>query len=350
MKPTRRKFLEMTALASVAPFGAAKAQTLPLVRIVAAAPVMRPDLAYQFLGIPMGYYQKLGYRGDFMTVAGSAAALQLVLGGAGEVASIGFLELISAKQKQPDLPIISVYSHEKVSAYQIVVLPESPIQSVADFKGKTIGVPNLASGTIPLTKGMLFQAGVDPKTVSLLPIGTGPQALSVLKNKQVDAISTHIGQIAAMEILGQEFRYFSARIPAAGFVMSRAYVANNRELAVRILQGMILNQMIMLKDPAAVVRAYWKQNGKPAGDVEKAMRDGVHFVTRTASGFKPLNDPTPWGLYTDADWKELNNFVGSEGLIPANAALSQFYTPELIADANKVDISLAGEAIKAFAG
>jgi len=349
MQTTRRRFLKLAAVGATALASGARADTLPTVRIVGAAPVIRPDLAYQYLGIPMGYYQKLGFTGDFLTVAGSATALQLVLAGSAEIANVGFLELISAKQRQSDLPIRMVFCQERVSSYQIVVPPDSEVRSMADLKGKAIGVPSLASGTVPLTKGMLMQVGIDPKTVPLLPVGTGAQALAALRSKQVDAISTHIGQISAMELLGQEFRYFVAPMPAGGFVMADSFIKKNRTLAVAILQGLILNQQIMLKDPTAVVRAYWKQYGAPTGDVSKAMKEASHYIERTAGTFQKFDDPRLWGDYTPKEWDDLNAFLGSDGgLIPKGALLEQFYTRELIVDANKVDKSLAEAAIKAF--
>ena len=350
MSTTRRKFLTMTSLAGVATLAApmvARSQSLPLVRFVGAAPVVRADHAWMFLGIPMGYYEKLGFRGDFLPSAGSAAAVQLVASGAAEVANSGFLELIEIKQRQPTLPVHMYFSQERSASYQIIVPPEGPIKTVADLKGKVIGVPSLASGAVPSARGMLRREGVDPKDVTILPIGIGPQALAALKGGQVDAISIFVGQIAAMENLGQKFRIFTAPIAGGGMVMSDAFVKKDPKLATAIFQGMILNQRIMQMDPAAVVRAYWKQYGEPPGDKTKAMKDNVHLVERTAENFQRLDDPQPWGAYTDQEWTTLKEFFA--GLVPMDAKLSQFYDGSLVVGGNKVDMKLAQDAIKAFA-
>jgi NitT/TauT family transport system substrate-binding protein len=351
MKATRRSFLQMAgagATALAAP-NLARAQSLPMVRFAGAAPVVRADHAWMFLGIPMGYYEKLGFRGDYLPTAGSAAAVQLVLAGAAEVANSGFLELIATKLRQPNLPVHMFYSQERDSSYKIIVLPDSPIQKVADLKGKAIGVPSLASGTVQFSRGMLRRNGVDPKDVNILPIGIGPQALAALKGGQVDAISIFVGQIAAMESMGQQFRIFSAPIAGGGMVMSDAFVAKNPALAQGIYQGMILNQRIMLMNPEATVRAYWKQYGPPTGDADKALRDNVHLIKRTAETFQQLNDPQPYGAYTDTEWATISEIFGGEGGIPPGTRLSQFYDPVLVAEGNKVDLKLADEGIKAFA-
>jgi len=348
MNATRRSFLQMAGAATVAMPYVARAQTLPMVRFAGATPVVRADHTWMFLGIPMGYYEKLGFRGDYLPTAGSAAAVQLVLAGSAEVANCGFLELISTKTRQPNLPVHMYYSQERQSSYQIIVLPDSPIKSIADLKGKTVGVPSLASGTVPFVRGMVRKEGIDPKGLNILPIGVGPQALAALKGKQVDAICIFIGSIAAMESLGQEFRIFGAPIAGGGMVMSDAFVAKNPQLAQRIFQGMILNQRIMLMNPEIAVRAYWKQYGKPSGDVDKALRDNVHLVKRTGEIFQQLNDPQPWGNYTDAEWTTIKDVFGGEGGIPADAKLSQFWDPVLVAEGNKVDLKLADQAIKDF--
>jgi hypothetical protein len=57
MKSSRRIFLKGVAAAAattaIAPFNIVRAQSQPLVRLAGAAPVVRPDHAWMFLGIPM---------------------------------------------------------------------------------------------------------------------------------------------------------------------------------------------------------------------------------------------------------------------------------------------------------
>jgi len=330
--------------------GNARAQDLPLVRFAGATRTIRPDHAWQFLGIPMGYYEKLGFRGDYLPTAGSAAALQLVLAGEVEVANSGFLELIATKTREPDLPVHMYYSQERQSSYEIIVPKDSPISSLTDLAGKSIGVPSLASGALPFARGLLRSAGVNPETVNFLPIGVGAQALAALDGGEVVAISVFIGSIAAMELLGREFRSFSAPIAGAGMVMSDKFVKDNHDLAVAIYKGFILNQKIMLAYPEATARAYWAAYGEPADDKDKALRSAVHFINRTASVFQKPDDPQPWGVYTDEEWATITQFFGGPGgTIPEGAKLADFYSPALAEEGNKVDLSLIEEAVAPFA-
>lgn len=354
MTTSRRMFLQMAATAAAAPalpglIGRASAQDLPLVRYAGAAPVIRPDHAWQFLGIPMGYYEKLGFRGDYLPTAGSAAAVQLVLAGEAEVANSGFLELIAAKTRQPDLPIHMYYSQERLSSYEIIVPADSPITELSQLEGQNVGVPSLASGALPFARALLRHENVDPDSVEFLPVGVGAQALAALDGGEVVAISLFAGSIAAMELMGREFRSFSAPIAGAGMVMSDRFVRENRELAVAIFQGFILNQRIMIEYPEETVRAYWSEYGGPTGDADEELRSGAHFIRRTAAVFQQPDDSRPWGYYTAEEWETLKSFFGGPGgAIPDGAELSSFYSDELVEEGNQVDLGLIEESVAPF--
>lgn len=356
MSTTRRSFLHMALATSVIPafpglIGRASAQDLPLARMAGAAPVIRPDHAWQFLGIPMGYYNQLGFRGEYLPTAGSAAALQLALAGEVEVANCGFLELIAAKTRQPDLPVHMYYSQERLSSYEMIVPADSAITDLKQLAGKNVGVPSLASGALPFARGLLRNAGVDPDQVNFLAVGVGAQALAALDGGEVEAISIFVGSIAAMEMMGRSFRSFTAPIAGGGMVMTDKFVRENRDLAVAIYRGFILNQRIMQQYPEATVRAYWKEYGQPAGDAAKEMASGVHFVERTSAVFQKADDPQPWGRYTDAEWTTIKSFFGgAEGAIPDNAQLSDYFSDELVEDGNQVDLGLIEKAVAPFAG
>ncbi len=351
MRTPRRTFLQMSlaAPALIGLSGRGWAQDLPLIRISGSAPVVRPDHAMRFLGIPMGYYETLGFRGDYLPTQGSAAGLQLLLNGEVEVAGCGFLEFIKAKSLQPDMPVHMYHSQERKSGYEVVVPEDGPIASIADLAGKSLGVPSLASGALPFARGLLRTGGVDPNTVDFLPIGVGPQALAALKSGEVDGLAMFGGSIAALELLGEKFRIFTAPIGAAGNVMSDRFVQENPELATAIFQGLVLNQRIMRSNPQEAVRAYWSEFGAPAGEDEKQLNEGVYYIQRTAATFQELDDPQPWGRYTEGEWEAITTFFeGIDDLIPEGAERSQFFSDALIEDGNKIDLSLAEAGIERF--
>jgi NitT/TauT family transport system substrate-binding protein len=346
---TRRTFLQAAAGAGLGLAGwrPAGAQALPKVRYVSSSPVARPYHAYLYAGDRAGLHQKIGIQPEFLWIAGSAATLQLLISGDADIGNIGILEFIAAKKRQPTLPLSLIYCHDYRSSYVTVVPVDSPIKSVADLKGKTVGVLSLAAGTVPTVKAMARQAGIDPASVQFVAVGADAAALVALKSGRVDALSFFIGSVAGLENLGNTFRSFSPEVSSGVFVTGNAFLVRSRDLAVRGLQGVALSTRFAQLNPAAAARNYYAMFQQPTGDRDKALRDDVHAIEKTLTIFKQPNDGRRWGELTEADWSKLIAFAGPEfGLKPEDTKYSDFFNGDLITDVNKVDMTLAEAAAK----
>ncbi len=347
MTATRRTFLQALPRRVGARPWAAQRQALPKVRYVSSSPVARPYHAYLYAGDRAGLHQKIGIQPEFLWIAGSAATLQLLISGDADIGNIGILEFIAAKKRQPTLPLSLIYCHDYRSSYVTVVPVDSPIKSVVDLKGKTVGVLSLAAGTVPTVKAMARQAGIDPASVQFVAVGADAAALVALKSGSVDALSFFIGSVAGLENLGNTFRSFSPEVSSGVFVTSNAFLAKSRDLAVRGLQGIALSTRFAQLNPAAAARNYYAMFQQPTGDRDKALRDDVHAIEKTLTIFKQPNDGRRWGELTEADWSKLIAFAGPEfGLKPEDTRYSDFFNGDLIVDVNKVDITLAEAAAK----
>ena len=166
-----------------------------------------------FAGIPTGIFKQLSVDADFVTVAGSAAGIQLLVGDQVQLAHVGMLELLAAKRTNPTLPVQAVFLQDVSSAYEIVVPDESRSSRSPRSRGKKVGVISLASGAILVVQAMLHQAGVNDKDAEILPVGTGAQALAALKSDRVQALALFRGSHAAIENLGVKLRYFTPKRP-----------------------------------------------------------------------------------------------------------------------------------------
>lgn len=331
---------------SLAPW-AAQAQTLSKIKYVHSSPVARPYHAYSFSGARAGLYSKIGLDPEFLFISGSAATLQLLISGDADIGNIGILEFISSKKKQPTLPLSVVYCHDYRGSYVTIVPEDSPIKTVADFKGKTVGVLSLAAGTVPTLKAMARQAGIDPASIQFVAVGADAAAMAALKAGRIDAYSHFIGAIAGLENMGMKFRSFSPDISSGVFVTNNALLAKNRDLVVRGLQGIALSTRFAQVNPVAAARNYYAMFKPPIGDPAVALRNDAHAIEKTLSIFKQPNDGRKWGEMTEADWNKLIAFAGPEfGLKPEDTKFADFFNGSLIADINKVDITLAETAAK----
>jgi sulfonate transport system substrate-binding protein len=229
----------------------------------------------------------------------------------------------------------------------ILVPKDSPIKTVADLKGKLVGVLSLAAGTVPTVKAMAREAGIDPASVQFVAVGADAAALVALKGARVDALSFFIGSVAGLENLGMKFRAFSPDVSSGVFVTSNALLAKNRDLVVRGLQGVALSTRFAQLNPAAAARNYYAMFQQPTGDRDQALRNDVHTIEKTMTIFKQPNDGRRWGELTEADWNKLIAFAGPEfGLKPEDTRYADFVNGELITDVNTVDMALAETAAK----
>jgi len=352
VKTTRRTFVQATAalglVPCLAPWTAARAQSASKVRYVSSSPVARPYHAYLYAGARAGLHEKIGVTPEFLFIAGSAATLQLLISGDADIGNIGILEFIAAKKRQPTLPLSVVYCHDYRSSYVTVVPEDSPIKTMADFKGKSVGVLSLAAGTVPTVKAMVREAGVDPSTVQFIAVGADAAAMVALKTGRVDALSYFIGSVAGLENMGMKFRSFSPDVSSGVFVTSNALLARDRNLVIRGLQGIALSTRFAQLNPTAAARNYYAMFQPPTGDAAQALRNDAHAIEKTLTIFKQPNDGHQWGEMTEADWNKLIIFAGPEfGLKPEDTKFADFFNGSLIADVNKVDIALAEAAAKA---
>ena len=189
-----------------------------------------PFISHIWLGNATGFNDKLGIKVDYAPGGGSQAVMQLIAAKQGLSGQVSPIDLIQAKQRQPTLPLVMVYMHDLVSGYDLMVLDDSPIETVADMKGKSIGVLSMASGTVGHAKAMLRTNGVDPNNVTLLPIGVGGETVAAISAKRVDIICLPHSQVAVLETMGFKFRIFPPNpSPAsAGFVVHEDMLKTQR--------------------------------------------------------------------------------------------------------------------------
>jgi NitT/TauT family transport system substrate-binding protein len=79
------------------------------------------------------------------------------------------------------------YTAYQGNIYQLAVPADSPIHTIRDLRGKTIGVISLGGGVL-YAKAVIAMAGLDPeKDVKFAVAGEGAQTAAMVRSKQVDA-------------------------------------------------------------------------------------------------------------------------------------------------------------------
>src|SRR5262249_58693567 len=105
-----------------------------------------------------------------------------------QFATVGPETALIAREK--GVKIKAFYAISRVTIFRVVVPAESALKSVADLRGKTIGVSALTSGAVPVARALLASGGVDPdKDVKWLAVGVGAPAAGAVTPKSVGAMA-----------------------------------------------------------------------------------------------------------------------------------------------------------------
>ena len=137
----------------------------------------------------LGYFKHEGLDVSIVDFAGGARALQAVVGGSADVVSGAFEHTVNMQFKGQ--PMRAFVLQGRVPMIVLGVNPKTMpgFKSVADLKGKKIGVTAPGSSTNVMVNFILAKAGLKPSDVSIIGVGGGQGAVAAMRAGQIDAIS-----------------------------------------------------------------------------------------------------------------------------------------------------------------
>src|SRR5262249_22150534 len=277
-------------LMSIAALGGARtsaAQQRPLkqVDIVVATPVLNGTYSQLTLPITLGYWRDEGYDVDLHTAEGSLQAVQQLVGGnAGfAAASANAIVLANIKSNQP----VRVAMAFQTSDFALVVEESSPIKTVKDLKGATIGVVNLATGAIVSLNGLLHKNGMDPaRDVQYVATGFGATAIQAIKSGRVQGLIYWGTAIAGFENAGLKLRKIVGddwnTYPEYTLAIMQGTAEKNPEMALAIARGAIKGMIFTRANPECAVKLHWAKYpaAKPGGiDDALALRFELNLLS-----------------------------------------------------------------------
>ncbi len=138
----------------------------------------------------LGYFRAEGLDVEIIDLPGSSfAAVQTLLAGMADVISCGFEHTISAHARNQFLQAFVMQGRAPQAVLGVSTRSLPFYQSVADLKGRRIGVASMEPLSSLLPSVLLANAGVRPTDVSFIDVGSTANALAVLRSGQIDAIS-----------------------------------------------------------------------------------------------------------------------------------------------------------------
>jgi len=216
----------------------------------------------------LGYFKAEGLDVTIADFAGGSRALQAVVGGSADVVSGAFEHTLNMQAKGQKLRAFALQGR----APQIVlgVNPKTMpnYKTVADLKGKKIGVTAPGSSTNVMANFVLAKAGVKPNEVSIIGVGAGNGAVAAMRAGQIDAISNLDPVITLLQrsgdlkivsdtrIVAESDKVFGGPMPAGCFYAPQSFIDKNPATTQALTNALVrANKWIQAAGAGDIIKA-----------------------------------------------------------------------------------------------
>jgi NitT/TauT family transport system substrate-binding protein len=273
----------------------------------------------------LGYFKDEGLEVEISDFAGGAKALQALVGGSADVVSGAFEHTINMQARNQFIEAFVLQGRAPQIALGVSTKNVPHYKSLADLKGKKIGVSAPGSSTNMVANLVLSRAGIKASDVSYVGVGTAAGALAALRSGQIDAMSntdpvmTMLEQKGDVKIVSDTRtlkgtqEVFGGPMPAACLYAPTEFVQKNpntcQALANAIVHGL-----------------KWLQTAGPS-DIIKTVPEGYLLGDRA--------------LYL-ASFNKIREAIALDGIIPeegARTALRALASFEPSVKADKIALS-----------
>jgi NitT/TauT family transport system substrate-binding protein len=134
--------------------------------------------------IDAGYFQDEGIEVQITHVDSTSRSIPVLLAGEAQFSSLDGQTIIEADLKGADLRAVAAATNRFV----FFVMADPSIKAPADLKGKRLGITTPGSSTDTAARKALALWNLEPNTdLALVPLASGPNILTGLTAKQIDA-------------------------------------------------------------------------------------------------------------------------------------------------------------------
>lgn len=215
----------------------------------------------------LGYFKAEGLDLQIVDFAGGSQALRALVGGSADVVSGAFEHTVNMQTKGQKLRAVVLMGR----APQIVlgVNPKTMpnFKTVADLKGKKIGVTAPGSSTNVMTNFVLAKAGLKPSDVSIIGVGAGNGAVAAMRSGQIDAISNLDPVISLLQrsndlkivsdtrIVAEAEKVFGGPMPAGCLYVQQSFVDKHPKTVQALVNAIVrADKWIQTAGPGEIIK------------------------------------------------------------------------------------------------
>lgn len=194
-----------------------------------------------YLAADKGMFAKEGLQVNLLNFRGGSDLIKALVAGSVDVGVVSLWEVTGAITAGQ--PLKAFYGGFNVPAFDWYAVPS--IKTIADAKGKRIGVTQYGSSTDFLTRYALLSNGLDPvKDVQIIQGGDSPTRLAAMQANQIDvnifaAPDTFVAATKGYQPVLRQ-RDLAPDYPYHVFTTSESFLAKNPNTLKALLRGHIL--------------------------------------------------------------------------------------------------------------
>ncbi|HEX9056307.1 MAG TPA: ABC transporter substrate-binding protein [Ktedonobacterales bacterium] len=163
----------------------------------------------------LGYFSQEGLNVTLIDEASGQSSEDEVLAGQVDAGSGSYNHTIELQAAGKNMECVVQLDIAPGEAEVVSTKASATIHSVADLKGKFLGVTERGSGTETLTTALLHQAGIKADQVSFVPVGAGDTFIAAMQQGKIDAGMTTEPTISRITSTGVGQVLVDLRTPAS---------------------------------------------------------------------------------------------------------------------------------------
>lgn len=294
-----------------------------------------------------GFWQEEGLDVQVTGFSGAGPALQLLANAQVDAVFTGTPDMLRLREE--GLPIRTVANAYDSNHIYPVVLADSPIQKIQDFRGKKMGIQTMTGSIALWTKVLLQSNGLTLNDLAaMIPVGTGAPAVHAIKSGQVDILTEWHGHYALLETqFGLKFRKFDKDPSLAqnsfvqAFFVRDETMQNDPQMVIGLLRGIAKGIILARENPKAAARGHFEQfpRTQPTGvPLEEALERTAKIISINVELSTRSSQARRWGYASPAQVERVRDVLHEAGVIKKKLPWQEYYTPEFIDKVNAFDV------------
>ena len=315
------------------------ATSLPTVTMMVGGIDKQIYLPYQ-LAQSLGFYKKYGVNMQLSTEQqGGVGAEDAMASGQVDLAGAWYVHTIDFQSKGKD--VINLVQLSGAPGERVMCGNNSGVHSAADFKGKTVGVTDLGSGTDELTQFLASEQGIARSGYTTLAVGAGATAIAAIQRGSAACVMTTQPTVGALTT--QKLAYSAIDLatadgatkalggdwPAAGLLARADWAKANPDTAQKVVDALVATMHWINTHTAADIA-----NKLPADFVQNATITKAQYIAGLTTDKAQF---LPDGIMPAGGPKVIFAMEKAIGVDTSKVSVSSTFTNKYALAANKLE-------------